>query len=125
MTQISENAVNWFDIPVSDLDRATTFYSEILGATLERYSGPGIEGALFPCGGTACGTLFKAEGFIPSHQGSVVYLNGGSDLGTVLSRVEGAGGKILLEKTEIGDGRGFFAYFEDTEGNRVGLQSMA
>lgn len=124
MTQTAENALNWFDIPVSDLDRAMTFYGEILGGTLERYAGNGIEGALFPCTGTACGTLLKGEGFTPSHQGSVVYLNGGSDLTTILNRVEGAGGKVLLPKTEIGGGRGSFAYFEDTEGNRVGLHSL-
>ncbi|HHO55143.1 MAG TPA: VOC family protein, partial [Trueperaceae bacterium] len=29
-----DNAVNWFDIPVVDLDRATKFYSEILSSEL-------------------------------------------------------------------------------------------
>lgn len=125
MTQTSDNAIAWFDIPVTDLDRASAFYGEILGGTLERYQGNGIEGALFPCGGPVCGTLLKGESFIPSHQGSVVYLGGGNDLDTVLSRVTGAGGKVLLPKTEIGGGRGSFAYFEDTEGNRVGLHSRS
>ncbi len=123
MTEIPSNAISWFDIPVSDLDRAATFYGEILGAPLGRYEGSGITGALFPCGGAACGTLIQGQDFIPSHQGSVVYLNGGSDLDTILNRVEGAGGKVLLGKTEIGGGRGSFAYFEDTEGNRIGLHS--
>lgn len=124
MTQTLDNAISWFDIPVLDMDRATKFYSEILGEALERYQGNGIVGALFPCGGTACGTLLKGEGFTPGYQGSVVYLNGGSDLNTILERVEGAGGKVLLEKTEIGGSRGSFAYFEDSEGNRVGLHSV-
>lgn len=116
------NALNWFDIPVSDLDRAEAFYSEILGVVLERYSGPGIYGALFPAQGLS-GTLIQGEGFTPSYQGSVVYLSGGDDLNTVLNRVLGAGGKVLQGKTEIGGDRGFFAYLEDTEGNRVGLHS--
>ncbi len=90
--------------------------------TLERYSGPGIKGALFPVSGLG-GTLIQGEGFTPSYQGSIVYLNGGNDLNTVLNRITGAGGRVLLEKTEIGGDRGFFAYFEDTEGNRVGLHS--
>ncbi len=123
MTEPVQNALNWFDIPVADLDRATTFYNEILGETLERYSGPGIEGALFPAPGVG-GTLIQGEGFTPSYQGSIVYLSGGNDLNTVLNRVAGAGGRVLLEKTEIGGDRGFFAYFEDTEGNRVGLHSV-
>lgn len=122
MTQPVQNAVSWFDIPVHDLDRATAFYNDILGTTLERYGGPGLQGALFPVPGVS-GTLIQGEGFTPSHGGSVVYLNAGDDLNTVLNRVVGAGGKVLLDKTEIGGDRGFFAYFEDTEGNRVGLHS--
>jgi uncharacterized protein len=116
------NALNWFDIPVVDLDRATEFYGTILGATLTRYSAPGIEGALFPPA-EVTGTLLKGEGFVPSHDGSVVYLNGGDDLSAILDRVPASGGTVLLGKTEIGGGRGFFAYFEDTEGNRIGLNS--
>jgi len=53
-----------------------------------------------------------------------VYLNGGADLALMLARVEGAGGSIAVPKTEIGSDFGFFAYFIDTEGNRVGLHSM-
>ncbi len=118
----SPNALNWFDIPVTDLDRATAFYDAILGVTLMRYSAPGIEGALFPPA-EVTGTLLKGEGFVPSHDGSVVYLNGGDDLSAILGRVRAAGGAVLLDKTEISGGRGFFAYFEDTEGNRIGLNS--
>lgn len=122
MTQPVQNALSWFDIPVHNLDLATAFYNEILGATLERYGGPGLQGALFPALGVS-GTLIQGEGFTPGHGGSVVYLNAGDDLNVVLNRVAGAGGKVLLEKTEIGGDRGFFAYLEDTEGNRVGLHS--
>lgn len=121
--QPPRHMINWFDIPVSDLDRAARFYGDILGGvTLERYRTPQIAGALFPEGGVT-GTLLQGEGFVPGHQGSVVYLNGGDDLNGILGRVAGAGGRVLLPKTEIGGGRGYFAYFEDTEGNRVGLQS--
>jgi predicted enzyme related to lactoylglutathione lyase len=55
----------------------------------------------------------------------MVYLSGGRDLATVLARVEGAGGKILVGKTPITPEYGYFAHFLDTEGNRVGLHSMA
>ncbi len=75
MTQPVQNALNWFDVPVTNLDRATAFYNEILGTTLVRYSSPGIEGALFPVPGLG-GTLIQGEGFTPSYQGSIVYLNG-------------------------------------------------
>ena len=42
---------------------------------------------------------------------------GRDDLAVMLARVEGAGGKIAVPKTEIGNDFGFFAHFIDTEGN--------
>lgn len=119
---MTHNVVNWFDIPVRDLDRASKFYCEVIDGKLERYSAPGIVGAMFPPAGVT-GTLLKGEGFVPSSEGSVVYLDGGDDLSPMLARAEAAGGSVLQPKTEIGGGRGYFAYFEDSEGNRIGLHS--
>ena len=80
--------------------------------------------SMFPVRGEGIGgAIVKGEGYIPSHEGSVVYLNGGEDLSAVLDKVEGAGGKILRPKTGIGE-NGFIAFFNDTEGNKVGLHSM-
>ena len=56
-------------------------------------------------------------------KGALLYLNGGEDLSVPLNRVEGAGGKVLQEKTSIG-GNGFMAIFGDTEGNRIALHSV-
>jgi hypothetical protein len=69
------------------------------------------------------GGLAQGEGFEPSDKGTVVYLNGGADLSLPLSRVEQAGGKIVMPKTSIGE-NGFMAHFIDTEGNRVAFHSM-
>lgn len=118
-----QNAVSWFDIPVTDLDRATNFYERITDSKLVRYGTNEIEGAMFAVKGVS-GTLIKGKSFVPSQEGSIIYLDGGADLSGVLGRVEEAGGKVLLPKTPIGEGRGFFAYFLDTEGNRVGLHSL-
>ncbi len=106
MTDHTGNVVNWFDIPVTDLDRAMRFYGEVVGLPLQRYETEGIAGALFPAEGVT-GTLLLGDGFTPSHQGSVVYLNPGPDLNHMLERVEHAGGKILLPKTPIPGDRGF------------------
>ena len=73
--------------------------------------------------GARRGGIVQGEGYMPSAEGSMVYLNGGEDLDVPLGKVEGAGGKILVPKTDIGE-NGFFAYFVDTEGNKVGLHSM-
>jgi len=55
----------------------------------------------------------------------VVYLYVEGDLNTALNRVEPAGGKVLSPKTLIAEGMGYWAHFEDTEGNRVGLFSLS
>jgi predicted enzyme related to lactoylglutathione lyase len=70
------------------------------------------------------GAIVKVDGHVPSAQGTMVYLAGGDDLTVVLGRVGAAGGKVLVPKTAINPEYGFFAQFEDTEGNRVGLHSM-
>lgn len=117
------NAVNWFEIPVSDMHRATAFYSAIFAFQFE--AGPASEGylmATFPADNGVGGALVSGEGYVPSASGTTVYLNGGHDLSIVLNRVEAAGGKVLVPKTDIGE-NGFFAFFLDTEGNRVGLHS--
>ena len=68
------------------------------------------------------GCIIEGDGYEPSINGSLVYLNGGEDLSLVLSKVESAGGSIILSKTLIGS-NGFMAYFTDTEGNKIGLHS--
>jgi predicted enzyme related to lactoylglutathione lyase len=84
---------------------------------------PGYEMAMFPNQGGVNGALVQGDGYKPSYSGTLAYLNGGDDLIDVLNRIEKAGGKILQQKTSIGE-NGFMAYFEDTEGNKVGLHSI-
>ena len=121
---MATNAINWFEIPVTNLERATKFYSNILGAKLELMEGMGTRMALFPMERDGVGgCLVQGDGYAPTTQGARVYLNGGDDLNTILRRVEAAGGKIAQPKTSIGE-NGFLAFFLDTEGNKVGLHSM-
>ncbi len=118
------NALNWFEIPVTDMNRAQKFYSTIFGielATMEAMAG--FLMAMFPAEDGVGGALIRGDGYVPSTVGTVVYLNGGEDLSSVLNKVEGVGGKVLMPKTDIGQ-HGFVAFFTDTEGNKVGLHSM-
>ena len=118
------DALNWFEIPVADMGRAVAFYSKLFGVTLEAGEMlPGYWMAMFPSEGGVGGALLYGEGYVPSMTGTVVYLNGGDDLSGPLSRVEAAGGQVIVPKTDIGE-NGFFAFFADTEGNKVGLHSM-
>lgn len=118
---MTQNMVVWFEIPVKKLERATAFYSEVLGVKLQSVEGGPQKMAFFPFApGVASGAL--VEGGNPTQDGSLVYLSGGPDLAKPLSRVEAAGGKVLMPKTGIGE-HGFIAHFKDTEGNRVALHS--
>jgi predicted enzyme related to lactoylglutathione lyase len=125
--EILKNAVSWVEIPVDDFQRAKKFYSEIFDFQMpEMQMGPALMGFFLmdQQGGGVGGAIVKSESHVPSKQGSKVYLNGGSDLNVVLNRIEAAGGKTVLPKTEITPEIGYFAIFEDTEGNEVCLHSL-
>jgi uncharacterized protein len=120
------NAINWFEIPVTDFTRAKSFYETILGVEIMEMPFPGGKYGMLPAdmmNGGVGGGLAQGEGFEPSNKGTIVYLNGGEDLSISLSKIEQAGGQILMPKTSIGQ-NGFMAHFLDTEGNRVALHSM-
>ncbi len=119
------NAINWFEIPVSDLERAKKFYENILGIKLDLNEMGPMQMAWFPMEQNApgaTGTLIKSEGYTPSHSGSLVYFSV-PDIEATLSNIDSTGGKTLMPKTSIGD-FGFIAHFEDCEGNRVALHAM-
>lgn len=119
-----KNALNWFEIPATDIERAAKFYGTIFDAQLEIGEAmPGFKMAQFPSEEGVGGAVVQGEGYAPRADGTLVYLNGGEDLGIVLDRVASAGGQVVMPKTSIGE-NGFMAYFVDTEGNKVGLHSM-
>ena len=120
-----KNTINWFEIPATDFDRAKKFYETLLGEEVTEMPFPHGRYGILPCemGSWVGGGLMQSEGFNPSMDGTVVYLNGGDDLSIPLSKVEAAGGKIIMLKTSIGN-NGFMAHFSDTEGNHIALHSM-
>lgn len=118
------NAINWFEIPAANFDRAVKFYSSVFEAEMPINEVMGTKMAFFPAempgvGGAVC----KGEGYVPSAEGAMVYLNGGEDLSKPLGKVEGAGGKVVLPKTKISDEIGFMAIIMDPEGNKVAFHS--
>ena len=119
------NALNWFDIPAVDFERAVKFYETILDVTLRRAPSGETMNGIFPAdrdAGGVAGAVCKGPGYAPSVDGSIVYLNADGQLDAILSRVEAAGGRIMLPKTHIGD-PGYIAWLIDSEGNRVGLHA--
>jgi uncharacterized protein len=120
-----ENSLNWFEISVKDIKRAKKFYETIFGIKMPEMEMMGMKMAFFPFdpkSGKASGGLCQSKMHKPSKSGVMVYLNANPDLKKALAKVEKAGGKITMPKTNIGE-NGFMAFFNDTEGNSIGLHS--
>lgn len=124
-----QHAISWFEIPSGDLKRAQQFYETIFGISLFPMDMEGIQMRMFPIDDPATGiggAVVYSDGFHnPSPtDGVLVYLNGNPDVQHVLDKVEAAGGKILVPKTQITPEYGYMGVFLDTEGNRIGLHSL-
>ena len=122
------NAISWFEIGTIDLERATKFFETIFGVSLIPMDLPNIKMRMFPLDDMMTqvgGALVDSRGFHkPSGtDGPLIYLNGNPDVQKISDKVEMAGGKIIVAKTEISPAYGFMAVIFDTEGNRIGLHS--
>lgn len=124
-----KDAISWFEIPATDLDRAQKFYETIFGVKLDAIDMPNIKMRMFPLDDPmngVGGAVVDSGGFHkPSvTDGPLIYLNGNPDVQKVMDKVEAAGGKIMVPKTEISPEYGYMAVFIDSEGNRIGLHSV-
>ncbi len=119
-----KNPVNWFEIAVSDMNRAKKFYESVFGNELvELQMGPQLM-AMFPSveDATNCsGALVKADDYKPTTEGAKIYFTC-DDVNHEADLVSKNGGQIVVPKMSLGE-FGFMAMFIDTEGNMVGLHS--
>jgi len=124
-----KNAISWFEIPTTDLERAQKFYETIFGISLIPVDVQNLRMRMFPLedqmsgiGGALC---YNKDFYKPSSsEGPLIYLNGNPDVQNILDKIEAAGGKILVPKTQISPEYGYMAVFIDTEGNRIALHSV-
>jgi hypothetical protein len=122
----STNALNWFEIAVSDIARAKTFYQTVFGIEMHQEEMMGMQMAYFPSenmNGKVSGALVQSANHKPSTDGAVIYLNGNPDLANALGKIEAAGGQVIMPKTHISPEVGHMALFIDSEGNKVALHS--
>ena len=127
------NAINWFQIPVLETQRAKKFYETILDIQMQTQQiretneeltfFPFKAGVIRATSGRVSGVLAKNERSRPSKDGITVYLNANPSIQTVIDKIEPAGGKIIMPKTKIK--AGYFSVFIDTEGNKIGLHAGA
>jgi uncharacterized protein len=122
---IHANAISWFEIPVTDFDRAKNFYEGVLNIKMETNQMPGYQLAFFPVNdeGGVSGAICYGEGYIPSGNGSLIYLNANPDLDAAIEKVGELGGRLIVPKSMIGENLGYYAFIIDTEGNKIALFS--
>ena len=118
------HTINWFEIPTTDLKRASRFYEDVLGVSFkhEHFAATDMHMAIFQGEKeSVTGALIADKRRKPVAEGALVYLNA-RDLDGSLARIAQAGGSVVMPKTDIGE-PGFIALVRDTEGNVVGLHA--
>ncbi|POF32326.1 VOC family protein [Roseibium marinum] len=120
MTFIPDHFTVWMEIPVTDLDKAVTFYNEVFQTELVRVADMGPnEFAMFPVkdGGRA-GHLYPGK---PPARGSgaTIHLACPDSLEETMERFATAGGEVISDPVAIPAGR--FAYGIDPDGNSIGM----
>jgi uncharacterized protein len=127
--EAQNNIIGWFEVPVSDMERAIRFYEEVFAIKMERHQMGPLDMAWFPYNqkgmGAAGSLIYSPEHYTPSQDGVLIYFSSQTgDLADELSRIDKAGGKTLMPKTMISPDVGFMSLFLDSEGNRVAIHSM-
>ncbi len=121
-----KHAINWFEIPSENFDRATAFYETLLGTPTKRELLGDIPNAILYTEQNerreaVGGSLVFNPALKPGNAGVVPYLNCDGKLDAVLGRVSAAGGTVVLPKVDTPFGS--LAIIMDSEGNKIGLHS--
>ncbi|HTA82966.1 MAG TPA: VOC family protein [Bacteroidia bacterium] len=122
------NALNWFEIPATDINRAKKFYESVFDVKMDDMPEMmGMKMTSFPAemgNGKVSGAIAQSQMHKPSTDGAVVYLNANPSIQNVIERIEKSGGKVVMPKTQISPEIGYMAFFVDSEGNKVGLHAQ-
>jgi predicted enzyme related to lactoylglutathione lyase len=119
-----KNLIAFFEIPAENFERAVKFYETVLNVQLYVVDCGTEKMACFPEENDVCpGAISWTEDFRPSKDGVLIHFQV-ADMEATMAAIEQNGGRITRPKTKIeAEGRGYFALFIDSEGNRVGLYS--
>ena len=113
--------VVWVEVPVKDIHRAAKFYGVLFDQQLEPMEYDGRKFATIEVSEGQVGlSLNQFEGFNPSNDGVLVYLNAGEHFDAMLSRIETEGGSVVIPRSPMSETT-VFATFNDTEGNTLAL----
>ncbi len=132
--------ITWFEIPTKDFDRAHTFYRNVFNKQMDIFEFSGIRHGVFKLEGQLTGAIVESKNKDSDQYGPVIFFNANPDMSEIIDLVKENGGKVLQPKTLITNTRsadgmaeipknlidgniGYFSYFEDSEGNKMGLYS--
>ena len=122
------NAISWFEIPTTQLDRAQAFYEAVLQRPMRREAMGPSQGAVFAydmaAGGVGGALMMGPTAPTLATGGTLVYLDASPSLDAALERTLAAGGQVALPRQALPPGMGFFAHITDLDGNRVGLHAL-
>jgi len=118
------NRAVWFDIPVSDLARASSFYAAVLDIAVHPVSAEGFTFAVLDHDEGNGGCLVPKAGEVSATHGILLYMNAEGRIRDAVAKVGAAGGKVLEDVHTIGP-HGCRAIVLDSEGNRIALHSSS
>ena len=112
------------------MERAIGFYEKVFQVKMVLQDFGPAKMAFFPMledkSGCSGALVNYPDEYQSSQSGVLIYFSSMSgDLNDELSRIEEAGGKIILAKKLIAEDIGYMALFLDTEGNRIALHSRS
>ena len=120
------HAINWFEIPALDLERAFQFYTSVLNGNVRKGTFGNGELILFNVpfntGEAVGGSIVVRDDLKPTTDGPIIYLNAFGKLSEAVMQVNNAGGKVIIPFIDLGK-FGFSAIIIDSEGNKIGLLS--
>ena len=115
------NRLVWFDIPVANLDRASAFYSAVLGIGVTKQQFDNFTFCVFEHGDGNGGCLIEKAADV-TEKGILCYFNVNKRIKAAVVAAEKNGGRVVEGVHSLGP-HGFRAVVIDSEGNRIALHS--
>ena len=121
------NPVNWFEIPVVNIERAKQFYEHMLNINMQRVDLGELKMCWFPSNpqkpGASGALVEHPSHYQPVDNGGVILYLACEDVAGSLEKAQKSGGKIIQNKKEISPEHGFMGLLIDCEGNKIALHS--
>lgn len=118
-----KNSIGWFEIKVTDFERAKKFYSQIFDWEFKLSQGSKtIYWNIYTGENTVGGGFTKRELSEQKGQSIIIYIEV-EDINATLENIKSLGGKIISNKTLISETAGYYGIFKDLDDNTIGLWS--